>query len=206
MLITFEGLDSSGKSTQAKHLVDSLRKRQGSPPVHLIREPGGTSISERIRDILLDRDHGALSIGAELFLFSASRAQLVAEVIGPAVKRKEFVVCDRYYDSTTAYQGYGRGIDLRSIQHINRLATSGLVPDITLLLDLSLAALEQRRAKAGLDTDRMESAGKEFYERVRAGYLRMARDEPERFVIIDASGGEDTVKRSVWEQIERRLP
>jgi dTMP kinase len=138
-------------------------------------------------------------------LFSASRAQLVNDVIAPALRRGETLICDRYYDSTTAYQGYGRGIDLRSVRAINKVATAGIDPDLTLLVDITVDEIARRKAVAGLTFDRMESAGREFYERVRNGYLEIARDEPGRFVRVDGMGSIEDVSRSIWHAVERTL-
>ena len=202
MFITFEGLDFSGKSTQANLLVERLKKAKHV--VHFLREPGGTKISERIREILLDRSHLEMTEAAELLLFSASRTQLVAEVIVPALQRGEIVVCDRYYDSTTAYQGYGRGFNLEAVRHINKIATAGTDPDLTILVDIPVDEIERRKAAAGMTFDRMESAGREFYERVRKGYLDIARNEPDRLVLVDGLASIDAVKTQVWQAVERR--
>lgn len=202
MFITFEGLDFSGKSTQANLLVERLKKAKHV--VHFLREPGGTKISERVREILLDRSHLEMTEAAELLLFSASRTQLVAEVIVPALQRGEIVVCDRYYDSTTAYQGYGRGFNLEAVRHINKIATAGTDPDLTILVDIPVEEIERRKAAAGMTFDRMESAGREFYERVRKGYLDMARNEPDRLVLVDGLASIDAVKTQVWQAVERR--
>jgi dTMP kinase len=196
MLITFEGLDRSGKSTQAKLLVDKLAPEYH---VHYIREPGGTPISERIRDILLNRSHPELHPIAELLLFSASRAQLVTETIAPALRQGAIVVCDRYYDSTTAYQGYGRGLNIDTIVRINAFATGGTVPDLTFFVDITVDEIERRRMAAGLSTDRMESAGREFYERVRRGYCALAKEHGERFVTINGMAPVEKVGQEVWE-------
>ena len=202
MFITFEGLDFSGKSTQANLLVERLKKAKHV--VRFLREPGGTKISERIREILLDRSHLEMTEAAELLLFSASRTQLVAEVIVPALQRGEIVVCDRYYDSTTAYQGYGRGFNLEAVRHINKIATAGTDPDLTILVDIPVEEIERRKAAAGMTFDRMESAGREFYERVRKGYLDIARNEPDRLVLVDGLASIDAVKTQVWQAVERR--
>jgi len=202
MFITFEGLDFSGKSTQAKLLVERLKKAKHV--VRFLREPGGTKISERIREILLDKSHLEMTEAAELLLFSASRTQLVAEVIVPALQRGEIVVCDRYYDSTTAYQGYGRGFNLEAVRHINKIATAGTDPDLTILVDIPVEEIERRKAAAGMTFDRMESAGREFYERVRKGYLDIARNEPDRLVLVDGLASIDAVKTQVWQAVERR--
>jgi dTMP kinase len=200
MLITFEGLDRSGKSTQAKLLVDKLAPQYR---VHFIREPGGTPISERIRDILLDRSHPELHPIPELLLFSASRAQLVAETIAPALRQGAIVVCDRYYDSTTAYQGYGRGLNIDTIVRINAFATGGTVPDVTFFMDITVDEIERRRMAAGLSTDRMESAGREFYERVRRGYCALAKEHSERFVTINGMAPVEEVGQEVWEGFKK---
>ncbi len=204
MFITFEGLDFSGKTTQAKRLIEKLRLRGHT--VHFLREPGGTKISERVREILLDKTFGEMTDAAELLLFSASRSQLVTEVILPALRRSEVVVCDRYFDSTTAYQGYGRMLDLEAVQLINRFATGGLDPDLTILIDISVDEIERRKAHAGLTFDRMESSGREFYERVRTGYHKLSTDQPRRFVRINGMAPADEVGQNVWRCTEERLP
>jgi dTMP kinase len=209
MFITFEGLDFSGKTTQARLLVDRLAGQQtpdgGSHTVHFIREPGGTEISERIRAILLDRGSHELSDAAELLLFSASRNQLVTRVIKPALERGEVVVCDRFHDSTTAYQGYGRRLNLETVRVINMLATDGVQPDITLFIDIPIEEIERRKTVAGLAFDRMESSGRDFYERVLHGYHELARAEPHRIVRIDGIGGIEEVAAQVWKAIEHIL-
>lgn len=203
MFITFEGLDFSGKTTQAKLLIERLTVR--GHVVHFLREPGGTAISERIRDILLDKKYLEMSNTAELLLFSASRTQLVAEVIVPALKRGETIVCDRYYDSTTAYQSYGRGLDLEAVQLINKVATTGIAPDVTFLVDIPVEEIERRKAKAGLTFDRMESSGKEFYRRVRNGYLEMARTEQQRFTVVDGMLPVEEIHRTIWSSVEQKV-
>ncbi len=207
MFITFEGLDCSGKSTQARLLAerlttDLLPGEACLSPVQFIREPGGTSISERLRDILLDRTTLDLHERAELLLFEASRAQLVYRVIRPALARGEIVVCDRYADSTTAYQGYGRGLDLASVEHINRFATSELRPDITLFVDITTEEVARRKVQRGDPADRMENAGPGFYERVRNGYLEIARREPLRFVVVNGMPPIPAVQEAVWRLVE----
>jgi len=211
MFITFEGLDFSGKTTQANLLIANLkgllRARNENPQiVSLIREPGGTRISERIRDILLDKKSLDVNDTTELFLFSASRSQLVGEVIAPALRRGEIVVCDRYHDSTTAYQGYGRGIDLEAIRTINRVATLGIDPDLTLLVDITVDEITLRKSLAGVPFDRMESLGRGFYERVRNGYLEMAEREPNRFYRVNGMAPVQAVQREIWKAVEERLP
>ncbi len=202
MFITFEGLDYSGKSTQVNRVVDRL-KRDGQP-VLLVREPGGTEIGEKIRSILLDRKSKGMTDISELMLFSASRVQLVSEVIQPALAAGTIVICDRFYDSTTAYQGWGRGINLEAIRAINTTATFGLVPDLTLYLDVRLNEIERRMESSGARKDRMESNDKKFHERVRAGYLHVAETE-QRFVVIDGERSIEVVHEEIWNLIAKRL-
>lgn len=203
MFITFEGLDFSGKSTQATILVEKLKKTH--PVVHFFREPGGTKISERVRDILLDKKNLEMNEAAELLLFSAARAQLVKEVIVPALQRGEIVVCDRYYDSTTAYQGHGRGIDLETVKRINHLATGGRDPDITFFVDIPVEEIERRKKRAGMSFDRMESSGKAFYERVRNGYREIARSESHRCVTVNGMPTVEEIARDIWQHVEKKL-
>jgi|WetSurMetagenome_2_1015567.scaffolds.fasta_scaffold136225_2 dTMP kinase len=204
MFITFEGLDFSGKTTQARILVEALKRDH--PVVHFLREPGGTAISERVRDILLDKKNLEMNDAAELLLFSAARAQLVREIILPALRRGEIVVCDRYYDSTTAYQGYGRGIDLAAVRSINRLATDGMDPDVTFFVDIPVDEIELRKQKAGMTFDRMESSGRTFYERVRAGYQAIARDAAHRYVTLDGTLPVEELARAIGARIAEKLP
>jgi dTMP kinase len=194
MFLTFEGIDYCGKSTQARLLADRIRK---SHAVRLIREPGGTRISERLREILLDKGHLELTDVAELFLFSASRAQLVAEVIQPALTQGEFVICDRYFDSTTAYQGFGRGINLEVIASINELATGGTNPDLTFIIDIPVEEIERRKQAAGLTFDRMEISGHNFYARVRKGYQTMAASM-KRMVLLDGTRPAEDIHQEIW--------
>ncbi|MDL1893641.1 dTMP kinase [Sphingobacteriales bacterium CHB3] len=202
MFISFEGLDFSGKSTQAKLLVEQLRQQRHT--VHFIREPGGTVISEKIRDILLDKNHLEMSDAAEILLFSASRSQLVQQVIAPALQRGDVVVCDRYCDSTTAYQGYGRGLGLEDVQTINRFATGGTMPDLTILVDIPIEEIERRKTKAGLTFDRMESAGRAFYERVRQGYHQLAADDPGRWFRVDGMLSIETIQKEIRKAVEKK--
>ena len=206
MFITFEGLDSSGKSTQAQRLTERLATRplpgeKTVRPVRFIREPGGTAISERLREILLDKAILDLNEVSELFLFSASRAQVVREVIRPAISRGEIVICDRYADSTTPYQGYGRGLDLPAVLQINRFATAGLVPDRTIIVDIAVAEVRRRKEAAGMPFDRMERAGTAFFEKVRNGYFDIAKREPGRFVIVDGMAPVETVEAEIWKAL-----
>jgi|WetSurMetagenome_2_1015567.scaffolds.fasta_scaffold35373_2 dTMP kinase len=203
MLITFEGIDSSGKSTQARILVERLR--QSSPrPVHFIREPGGTAVSERVRTILLDPLLPELSDVSEFLLFAASRAQLVREVILPALSRDEYVVCDRFADSSVAYQGFGRGIELDKIHAINALATARTEPDLTVLVDITVEESYGRKQKAGTALDRVEQSGKAFYDRVRNGYLAMAKEHPARVLLIDGTRGIESIAAEIEQAVRTR--
>jgi len=195
MFLTFEGLDFSGKTTQARKLADRLGRRQN---VVTLREPGGTRISERLRELLLDKQHLELCDAAELFLFSASRAQLVSEVIRPALQRGDIVICDRFYDSTTAYQGYGRGLNLEAIRQINTLASGGTDPDLTIVVDIPVGEIERRRQATGQSYDRMESSGRLFYERVRTGFRTLAEHSPERVVCLDGTRSIDDLHEEIW--------
>jgi len=203
MFITLEGIDYSGKTTQAKLLVERLKKTKKE--VIFLREPGGTNISEKIRSILLDKQHLELTQIAELFLFSAARHQLVTEVIKPALKSGKFVVCDRYDDSTTAYQGYGRGIDLNDVKLINRIATEGLRPDLTFYLDVQIEEIFKRQQSKNVSTDRMEESGRIFFEKVRKGYLVLAKEEPERFIVVNGNRQIDIIHNEIWEIIKQRI-
>lgn len=185
MFISFEGIDFSGKTTHAKLLVEFLKERQ--KPVLFLREPGGTPISEKIREILLDKIHLGMSGVAELFLFSAARAQLVREVIRPALDKKVIVICDRFTDSTVAYQGYGRGIGLDAVKIINEIATGSLSPDLTFFVDIPVEEVYRRQAASGAAADRMESSGSEFFEKVRNGYWSLAQETPDRFVVVNGT-------------------
>jgi len=199
MLITFEGLDFSGKSTQVRLLADWLESRGRRALV--LREPGGTEIGERIRSILLDRTNMHLTQAGELFLFSASRAQLVEDVIRPALADGVTVILDRYFDSTTAYQGYGRGIPLDVIHAVNRFATRGLTPDRTFFLDIPLEEIERRIRESGAARDRMEASGDDFYRRVRNGFLALAAIES-RFIVVDGTRAVAAIHEEIIRTIE----
>lgn len=204
--ISFEGPDGSGKSTQARQLAAWLRMR--GHEVLLTREPGGTAISDQIRQVIFAPENRELTEEAEILLFNASRAQLVREVIRPALARSTVVVCDRYADSTLAYQGYGRCRDLDQLRAIITFATGGLKPDLTLLLDLPVEeGLARRRAAAasGDEWNRLDAETVSFHERVRRGYLELAAAEPERWVIIPAVGDEATIAWAVRAAVEAWL-
>lgn len=188
--ITLEGGEGVGKSTQLKLLAGWL-ERAGAEVVTL-REPGGTPVGDRIRELLLDPAHAGMDARAELLLYEASRAELVASVIRPALERGAFVICDRFTDSSTAYQAYGRELPLDEVLEMNRIATGGLEPDLTLILDLD--PIEGvRRATATFGADRLEAEGADFHRRVRAGFLTIAALEPGRCRVIDACGTPEEV-------------
>lgn len=183
--ITLEGSEGCGKTTQSQALAEFLR--QQGYDVLLTREPGGTAIGEQIRAILANRENTAMQLRTEVLLFQASRAQLVEEVIRPHLARGGIVVCDRYADSTLAYQGYGyRLIPLEQVRALVEFATAGLQPHLTLLLDLDVEIGLRRRAQGG-EVNRLDIYELEFYQRVRAGYLELARQQPERWVILNAA-------------------
>ncbi len=211
MLITFEGIDGAGKSTQIKELVHYLTA-QGIEVVTL-REPGGTVVAEKIRQILLESSYEISSIG-ELLLFSASRAELVQEVIIPALASGKTVILDRFFDSTTAYQGYGRGIDMEVLRSIIAVSTCGITPDITFYLDLEPEeALKRKFSKTSIplefdsdELDRMERSGLEFYGKVRQGYLDIMQLNPERFVCINALGTVAVIHSQITAFLRECLP
>lgn len=177
--ITFEGIEGSGKSTHCRHAADYLRSKGFE--VCLLREPGGTSISEQIRDILLDKENIAMSVECELLLYNAARAQLVSEVIRPAFERGEIVLCDRFFDSTVAYQCYGGNLDRQITDRVNLFAAQGMIPDLSFLLD---SDVERGLERAGRG-DRMELKSIDFHTRVRNGFLEITKAAPERFCCID---------------------
>ncbi|MDZ7264656.1 MAG: dTMP kinase [candidate division KSB1 bacterium] len=201
MLITFEGIDFCGKSVQIEQLINRLQQHQ--IPYILLREPGGTIIAEKIREVLLTRETEAMSPITEYLLYSAARAQLVRQQIEPALARGWLVICDRFADSSTAYQGYGRGIDLKLVQQINAFATNGIVPQLTFLIDIDLEEME-RRKKQGRKLDRMENEERSFFERVRQGFLKMAAQEAERFYLIDGKRAIHSIADEVWTQVQQR--
>ena len=185
MFITFEGIDFCGKSTQVELLQNYLINK--GKKVLLIREPGGTEISEKIRDILLDKKYDKMTIESEILLFSASRAQLVREKIRPSLNEGYYVISDRFHDSTTAYQGYGRGLPIDSVMHINSVAIENTVPDITFFIDIPVSvSVDRKNLKHHNELDRIEISKDHFYDKVRSGYLRMARQE-NRFRVIDGT-------------------
>ena len=202
--ITFEGSEASGKSTQADKLAARLQRC--SVPYILTREPGGTPIGESIRDLLQFAPHNSnMTSETELLLFEASRSQLVREVIKPALKRGMCVIADRFFDSTTVYQGAARKLDRDIIEHLNAFAVGDCVPEITFVLDVDAATAESRMKHEARKTDRMEQQPAEFYERVRAGYRALATREPTRIVLIDGSEHVDEIEKRIWSTLCSRF-
>ncbi len=202
--ITFEGSEGSGKSTQADRLAARLL-RCGVPHV-LTREPGGTPIGESIRDLLQFAPHNSnMTPETELLLFEASRSQLAREVIKPSLERGICVIADRFFDSTTVYQGAARQLDREMIERVNAFAVADCVPDITFVLDVDAATAESRMSEPR-KADRMEQQSAEFYERVREGYRELAASERKRIVMIDGSGDLDEVEKQIWETLSSRFP
>lgn len=205
--ITFEGPEGGGKTTQATLLIRRL-EAEGIQVVRT-REPGGTPTGEAIRDILQhDKSGETLCLETEALLFAASRAQLVHSLILPALERGDWVICDRFADSTTAYQGYGRGFNVEDLVAINHFAINGAEPQLTVLLDLDvdtgLARLAARQAETGTTADRIEREGRAFHERVRAGYLELAA-KSDRFAVINADRAETLIEQEIWSLVEPLL-
>jgi dTMP kinase len=203
VFLTLEGPEGSGKTSQACLLVQYLRGE--GYEVLLTREPGGTPIGDQIRAVLHDPDNTAMVPRAEFLLYSASRAQLVQEVIRPALAGGTLVVCDRYYDSSLAYQGYGRGLDLATLQQVTRFAIGDLVPDLTVCLDIAPEEGLQRRLLGGEEWNRLDREALEFHRRVRAGYLELAASEPGRWVVVDASRSVEEVQAEIRMLVRQRL-
>jgi dTMP kinase len=207
--ITIEGGDGSGKTTQLKTLERYLSER--GKPCLSTREPGGTSVGKLLRKVLLETGKQRITPATELFLYLADRAQHIHEVIIPALEQGRIVLCDRHTDSTLAYQGYGRGIDLELLRRLNDMASQGIKPDLTLLLDcpveIGLSRTAQRRSQigAGQGEDRFEREKLEFHERVRTGFLELARAEPDRFRIINAAGSSQAVAEAIKNIIDEFL-
>lgn len=209
MFITFEGIEGCGKTTQVKRLGDHLTAL-GIPTI-LTLEPGGTRICHDIRSILLDTKNKALSPLAELFLYAADRAQHVEEVINPALSQGKWVVCDRFFDATMAYQGYARGQEISLIKILNEKACSGIKPDITILVDCLVEvglerALMRNKILQQEEQARFEKEKMEFHETVRNGYLQIAKKEPERFVVVDGTLSIDELEIAIFEHLKPHIP
>jgi len=206
LLLSFEGGEASGKSVQAKLLADRLRA-EGREVVS-VREPGSTPVGERVRDIVLHAQDIPLAPNAQALLYSTARAQLVRDVIRPALAEGKIVIVDRFYDSTLAYQGYGHGADLDQLRAVTDFTVGDTRPDRTILLDLPVEAAESRAAtrKPGRAWDRFEAEARAFHERVGEGYRRLAAAEPNRFVVILADRDIEAIAADVWRDVERLLP
>jgi len=203
VFITFEGPDGSGKTTQAHLLAERLREQRHE--VVLTREPGGSDIGDQIRVVLHDLRNTAMDARTEILLYSASRAQHVAQLIRPALAAGKIVISDRYADSTLAYQGYGRGLDLETLRTVTAFATGGLVPDLTLYLDIPPQEGLQRRRLGGDEWNRLDAEALEFHQRVRAGFLELVRLEPERWVVIDGTRSAEEVQAEIRALVQARL-
>ncbi len=199
LFITFEGVDGCGKTTQINLLSEYLKER--GYEVLLTREPGSKGLGEKLREILLNYD-GEVSDRCESFLFLADRAQHIDIIVNPAVNTGKIVLCDRHTDSTVAYQGYGRGLNIDTINHLNSLATNGKKPDLTFIFDIDTKTSMQR---VGKNQDRMESAGIEFQTRVRNGYLEIAKQEPERVKVIDSTKSIEEIHKNVIDIIKNYI-
>ena len=199
LFITFEGADGCGKTTQLKLLAEYLMKN--GRDVVITRDPGAKGLGEKVREILLNYD-GVVSDRCESFLFLADRAQNIDVIVNPAVEAGQIVLCDRHIDSTVAYQGYGRGLDIERINMLNNIATNSRKPDLTIVFDIDVETSQKR---VGSEKDRMESAGIEFHNRVRNGYLEIAKQEPQRVKVIDASGDIEDIHNEVKRMINNLL-
>lgn len=202
MFITFEGPEGSGKTTQIRLFAEFLRAR--GYDVLTTREPGGTEISDQIRAVLVNLRNTAMHPRTEILLFQAARAQLVEQVIRPALSRGTLVLSDRYADSTLAYQGYGHGYPLEELRRLIDFATGGLVPDLTFLLDVNPAQGLERKQREG-EWNRLDAYDLGFHQRVRAGYLEMARAEPHRWVVVDATQSIEVIQSDIRRCFEQRL-
>lgn len=203
MFITIEGPDGSGKTSHMKPLAEWL-DGQGYR-VQTAREPGGTSISEQIRGVIHDLKNTEMHPRAETLLYQAARAQIVEQVIRPKLAEGWVVLCDRYADSTIAYQGYGHNLDLGEVRAVVHYATGGLMPDLTLLLDIDVKIGLRRKTRNGDEWNRLDAYTVEFHQRVRKGYLELVASEPERWVVIDANAEWETVHKKLREEINKRM-
>jgi dTMP kinase len=200
MFITFEGIDFCGKSTQSELLKKYLLNK--NKKVEIIREPGGTNISEKVRSILLDKENENMFMETEIFLFSASRAQLVREKIRPYLAKGIYVISDRFHDSTIAYQGFGRGISIESVTHVNKLAIGSTIPDITFFIDIPVEEAEKRKTgKNIVELDRIEISEMNFFEKVRNGYLEISEKE-KRFRVLNGLDTIDEIHNKIINEIK----
>ena len=199
LFITFEGIDGCGKTTQIELLKENLEEKGYT--VLLTREPGAKGLGEKLREILLNYD-GEVSSNCESFLFLADRAQHIDTIIKPAIDKGVIVLCDRHTDSTVAYQGYGRQLDLEQIYQLNKIATNGITPDITFILDIDIDTSLQRIGKG---RDRMENSGREFFERVREGYIEISKQEPQRVKLLQGNSPIKDIQRKISDYVQGLL-
>jgi len=205
ILISFEGSEGSGKSTQIAHLAEQLQA--AGHEVVSTREPGGTEIGEQVRNIIVHNSRGdEMCAETELLLFAAARAQLVRELIAPNLIKGVIVLCDRYIDSSTVYQGVARNLSLDPVQQINKFAVGNILPDLTIVLDVptevSMARIHQRASDL---PNRMERENIDFYKKVRDGYILLARSLPKRFFVVDGTLSEDKIRRLIWAEVKKRI-
>tara|TARA_B100000315_G_scaffold260061_2_gene319032 strand:- start:253 stop:870 length:618 start_codon:yes stop_codon:yes gene_type:complete len=199
LFITFEGIDGCGKSTQAKMLNDRLES--SGKTIFLLREPGGTPISEQIRDVLLNPENDEILSITEATLLAASRSQLTREVILPELEKGHIIICDRYFDSSIAYQGYGRGLSIQWLTDLNSEATKGANPDVTIFVDIPIEVSRERiKSKS---KDRMEKEGFEFLEKVRSGYLEIAGEKQDKFITMDGTMTVEEIHSRIWDNIRK---
>lgn len=205
MFITFEGMDGSGKSTQARLLAEYLRATRGEERVVLTREPGGTKIGEQIREVIHSLRNQEMASTTEFLLYNAARAQIVSEVIRPALAKGKMVLCDRFADSTLAYQGFGRQLDMEMVRRVIGYATAGMEPDVTFFIEVGIDEGLARRNhghKQGEELNRMDTQTREFYERVRAGYETLMRENPARWIRIDGARRIELVQSCLREKVD----
>ena len=204
VFISFEGIDFAGKSRLARILLNHLQE-SGYSNVDFIREPGGVDIAEEIRTILLNKKNTNLNERTELLLYSAARAQISSERILPSLAEGKIIIADRYVDSTTAYQGYGRNLDLEIINTINQFSTWSTLPHLTFLIDLPLAVARKRQQEQGIPQDRIEGAGQAFYEKVGQAYLKLARNESNRFVVLDGTQSVEILSNKINSTLRQKF-
>jgi dTMP kinase len=207
LFVSFEGIEGSGKSTQVTLLAQVLRSR--GYEISVTREPGGTPVGQVLRRLLLESSSSPLASGTELLLMLADRAQHVQEIVAPALRANKIVISDRFVDSTTAYQGYGRGVELALLAQLNAFACGGCMPTLTLVLDLPVSEGLRRvrqRQSGTQGTDRFEAESVAFHERVRAGYLEIARSDPQRVCILDAARPVEMIHQEILAVVQSRLP
>jgi dTMP kinase len=203
LFITFEGGEGCGKSVQSRALYRHLVRMH--KPVILLHEPGGTRLGKSISHLLKWSRNTGISPLAELLLFNASRANLVREVIKPALDSGKIVICDRFADSTIAYQGYGRGLDMKTVKSVCDIAVQSIKPDLTVLLDIPAKEGLSRKARMRADGDRFEKAEVAFHERLHGGYLKMAKDEPRRWFVVDGLQSRETIRDIIWQKVGQLL-